>query len=400
MKAQQRRAAWERKVAGKYGIDMDRNTEFLNKVWEDAGKSFADFEDFDAYVESAWSYYSLSKEQPESAGSNGGFGESSESNEDFGRRLQGGGDKGLEDSEVKLDDDSKARIAAFSEYLAKIAATDPRMMRVRERICGGLRRTIPPEKARKFLEEHSIPGNEEVEGSVESLWWPGGSSHGRHFRVLKGSILGELQRAAAYLEKRYPWTDDQAAYFILCGGVPQAATIHGWHTASTMKGVAAHKYNRTTIKLEVESWVPSELVRKAYCQLQRELHGERNNRRPSSRNVEVFRFVLDQSKINIVNTGEYLARLELPPWRQMLESWNKQFSEGDPRRYSDVRNFRRDFDRGQQAVIGTEWGLPGTPDQPISADEARKEARERKERLITALKAHREKYGNTPLSQR
>jgi hypothetical protein len=119
--------------------------------------------------------------------------------------------------------------------------------------------------------------------------------------------------------------------------------------------VAAHKYRRVTIKLEVESWVPSEIVRKAYSQLQRELHGARNNRRPSGRNVEVFRFVVDQSEIDLANTGEYLARLKLSPWRQILDSWKKQFSESDPRRYPDVRNVRRDFDRGQQAVIGTKW---------------------------------------------
>ena len=361
MKEQQRRAAWDTEVARKYGIDLAKDSEFLDKVWKDAGKSFPDFEDFDAYVESAWGYCSLYRKQHETNESNGGFGRRSRRD-----------DKSLGELKVSVDDSSKARIAAFSEYLARIAATDRRVMRLRKRICGGHTRTIPPEGAREFLEANSIPGNEKVEGSVESLWWPDGGSHGSHFRVLEGSILGELQEAAAYLAKRYPWTDDQAAYFILCGGVPQAATIRGTHTSSTMKGVAAHRYNRTTIRLEVESWIPSELVRKAYSQLQRELHGDRNNRRPSSRNVEVFRFVLDQGRINIVNAGEYLARLKLPPWRRMLESWNKQFSEGDPRRYPDVQNFWRDFMRGQEAVIGTKWGLPGVPGQPMSADEGRK----------------------------
>jgi|SRR5215204_471930 len=377
MEAQQRRSTWNREVARKYGIDLVRDKEFLNKVWEDAGKSFTHFEEFDAFVESAWSYYVLPRELPKGSESNGGF----------DKGLRRGGDKGLEDSKVKFDEDSKARAVAFSEYLAKITTTNRRVMRLRKRICGGLTRTISPEEAWEFLETHSIPGNEKVEGSVESLWWPDGSSHGKHFRVLEDSILGELQGVATYLEKRYPWTDDQAAYFILCGGVPQAATIRGTHISTAMAEVAAHNYNRTTIKLEVESWVPSELVRKAYSQLQRELHGDRNNRRPSSRNVEVFRFVLDQSKINIVSTGKYLARLELPPWRQMLESWNKQFSEDDPRMYPDIRNFRRDFDRGQQAVIGTELGLPGIPGHPMTYREKAAEAKEGEEHIINLLAA-------------
>jgi hypothetical protein len=386
MKEQQRREAWDREVARKYGIDLARDRKLLDTVWKDTAGSFTDFEQFDAYVESAWSFYCLSREQPEDIEGNGGS----------SRSLQGG-DKGLRASKVKFDDNTQAHIAAFSEYLAKIAATDRRVMRIRKRICGGLTRTISPEKARKFLEAHSIPGNEKAEGPVEWLWWPDGSSHGIRFRVLEGSVLGELQGASAYLKKRYPWTADQASYFILCGGVPQAPTIRGGYTSNSMSGVAAHKYNRTTIKLEVESWVSSELVRKAYRQLQRELHGERNNRRPSSRNVEVFRFVLDQSEIEIVNTEESLARLELPPWRKSMGSWNKQFSEGDPRCYSEVRNFHRDFDRGQQAVIGTEWGLPGVPGQPLTYQQKLAEAEASKERLTMVLKAHAENTGNAAL---
>jgi hypothetical protein len=113
----------------------------------------------------------------------------------------------------------------------------------------------------------------------------------------------------------------------------------------------------------------------------------------------VFRFVLKQSKINIVNTREYLARLELPPWRQMLESWNKQFSEGDPQRYPDVRNFRRDFDRGQQAVIGTAWGLPGVPGQPMSYQQRLAEAKAREAHITKALKVIAKKTGNAPFSE-
>jgi hypothetical protein len=85
--------------------------------------------------------------------------------------------------------------------------------------------------------------------------------------------------------------------------------------------------------------------------------------------------------------------------RQILDSWNKQFSEGDPRRYPDVRNFRRDFARGQRVVIGTEWGLPGIPGQPMSAEEKRKEAERSRGRIMTFLKAYEEKHGNTPLPQ-
>jgi hypothetical protein len=161
--------------------------------------------------------------------------------------------------------------------------------------------------------------------------------------------------------------------------VPQAATIRGtkrWHQD---KGVAAHRYNRATIALEVECWVPSDLVGKAYSQLRRELSDNLENWRagshnqPSPRNVALFRFVVDQSEIQIVNAEEYMARIKPPSWRRMLELWNEQLREPHSWRYENVRNFRRDFTRGQEAVIGTKWGLPGMLGEPKDAKEARED---------------------------
>ena len=67
------------------------------------------------------------------------------------------------------------------------------------------------------------------------------------------------------------------------------------------------------------------------------------------------------------------------------------------RRYPEVRNFHRDFDRGQQAVIGTEWGLPGIPGQPLTYQEKLVEAKASKERIMMMLKAQAEKNGNAAL---
>jgi len=368
MKEQQKHVAWEEEVVRKYGIDLTRDRDLLAKVWE-RDAPFREFEEFDACVENAWSYYSLGTEQA------GGFWSSGRS----GGRSSERGSKELVGFQVEADDRVKARVNAFSEYLARIAAVDYQVMRLRKHICEGPTKTILAEEAKKILEAQSIPNNEDAAEPVISLWWPDGSAYGRHFRVLEESVLGELQRAAAHLEKRYPWTDDQAVYFILCGGVPQAATIRGTKSWHQRMGVAAHRYNRTTITLEVESWVSSDLVRKAYYQLQRELrHGPESQRRvsykqSSPRNVAVFRFVVDQGEIQIVNAEEYLARLKLPSWRRMLELWNELLPEPHSWRYKNVRNFRRDCMRGQEAVIGTKWGLPGVPGEPKNAEVVRKD---------------------------
>ena len=377
MKEQQKHVAWEEEVVRKYGINLTRDRDLLAKVWE-RDAPFRDFEEFDACVENAWSYYSLRRERDEgfwSSGSSGG-------------RSSEGGSKELVGLQVEVDDRVKVRVNAFSEYLARIAGVDSCVMRLRKRICGGPTQTISAEEACRLLEAQSIPNNEDAAGPVKSLWWPDSSAYGRHFRVLEDSILGELQRAAAHLEKRYPWTDDQAVYFVLCGGVPQAATIRGTKRWYQNKGVAAHRYNRTTIALEVESWVSSELVSKVYYQLQRELrHGPESQRRASykqssPRNVAVFRFVVDQGEIQIVNAEEYLAWIKLPSWRRMLELWNEQLPEPHSWRYKNVRNFQRDFRRGQEAIIGTKWGLPGVPGEPKNAEEAKEDDMKRLRRSV------------------
>ena len=377
MKEQQKHVAWEEEVAHKHGIDLTRDQGLLVEVWE-RGAPFSDFEDFDACVENAWAFYSLGRERDESSWSSGSS----------GGRSSKGGSKELVDFQIEADGRVKTRVNAFSEYLARIAAVDHHVMRLRKRICGGPTKTLSAEGARRILEAQSIPNNEDATGPVKSLWWPDGSAYGRHFRVLEDSVLGELQRAAAHVEKRYPWTDDQAVYFILCGGVPQAATIRGTKSWHQDKGVAAHRYNRTTITLEVESWVSSDLVRKAYYQLQRELrHGPESRRRASykqssPRNVAVFRFVVDQGEIQIVNAEEYLAWIKLPSWRRMLELWNEQLPEPHSWRYKNVRNFQRDCMRGQEAVIGTKWGLPGVPGEPKNAEEVRKDYIKRLRRRV------------------
>src|ERR687894_1782944 len=77
----------------------------------------------------------------------------------------------------------------------------------------------------------------------------------------------------------------------------RAATISG-RTSERTTGVAAHRYHPSTIILEIDAWMPSEYVRQAYHNVQYDLLGE-NNRQPELRNVEVFRFVVTHSELQI-----------------------------------------------------------------------------------------------------
>jgi hypothetical protein len=375
MKEQWPPAAWEQQVARNYGMDLPRDREFLDEVRDSLKNApFESFEDYDAYVENLWRFYILGREPAE--GSEDGTSAGDDPRGNSRRRV---------DVEIELDDETEARITALSEYLAKIAALDPCVTRFRAQTFGGLMKTVSPEEALEFLEAHCVLGCGNVKGPIRSLWWPDSIDYLRRFRVLEDSVLGELQRLVTHLKLRFPWTDDSAAYFVLCGGVPRAAPMRAKYTTHLGDGVGAHRYNRpTTITLEVASWAPSELVSKVYSQLQRKFHGGHTPRGPGRRNMDVFRFVVNQSEVRIVNSEEYLARLKLPPWRRMLENWNRQFSEGDPQRYPDVRNFQRDFRRGQKGVIGTKWGLPGVPGQPMTAED-RKTARRNAQRILERL---------------
>lgn len=362
-----KRTAWEKRAAEKHDIDLERGRGFFERVWQEPGASQS-FEEFDACVEYAWPFWEASREQAMQSMSYVISGEKDRQSEAQGSELP-------VKSSVELDERTGARISAFSQYLAKIAACDKRVMRLRGRVCGGVTRTMSREEALRFLEAHSMKGARVIVGAADTLPWPDGSVSGRHFRVQEGSVLEDLRDVAAYLKKHYPWSVDQAANFILCGVILSAGVIIGGREVSVNKGVAAHKYNRTTVKLEIDSWASADEVRKAYLQVRHKAHndswlsGGPPRKHPAPRNLEVFRFVVDQSEVQVISAEQHLGRLELPPWRDMLKDWNGQLSNDDPWRYSDVRNFQRDFHRAQLAVIGTNQGLPGVPGMPMTAAE-------------------------------
>jgi hypothetical protein len=63
---------------------------------------------------------------------------------------------------------------------------------------------------------------------------------------------------------------------------------------------------------------------------------------------------LAQSKLQVVSSQEGLAKLTIPTWKKLRELWNEQYSEGHKWHYGKDREnrFRRDFYRGQMALIG------------------------------------------------
>ena len=239
---------------------------------------------------------------------------------------------------VKLNDDTERRIVAFSKYLARIAAVDKNVLRYRKNNLRGSMKTITEEEAQK---------------------WPDHPA---------------LLQVCRHLTKHYPWTHDEARYFVLCGVVPQAVKIRGKvsSTSNAPVSVAAHKFHHQTVQLEMPAWLPSDLIRKAYLILQRQAYGGREPRRPKERNVALFEFVLERAKVKFVSTHEYLAKLEITEtWGEMMRDWNKLYGPNHPWHYTEPSNFGRDFQRGQQAITGTKYALSGVPGQPMTIAEAK-----------------------------
>ena len=218
---------------------------------------------------------------------------------------------GGEAPDTKLKATTRARVEALSEYLSRIIATDQAVVRFRNRVLGDPESTLSPEEATDLMRSLAAEQRPGSPRDAQKLWWSGDNdpTNAEAITVWPGSELWYLKNISRRLSRRYPWTEDQACYFILTGQPIRAATIGG-RVSERATGVAAHRYHRNTITLEIDAWMPSEYVRQAYHNVQHDLLGE-NNRQPELRNVELFRFVVTHSKLQIVDREEGLAKLSI-----------------------------------------------------------------------------------------
>ena len=386
------KAEFEKILERDHGVSREEDTELINGLWanlEEEDKSEAErlgktgVQDLvdDARGTRLYKTYMAGKRGKVSIGSSEtttGYPEGLSRLED---ELLGDGSKAA-DSELKAT--TRARVAALSEYLSRIVAADQAVVHFRARVLGDPTKTVPPDEATKLVRSLAVEQQPGPARDAETLWWSGSGdpTQAEPITVWPGSELFYLRNISSRLAKRYPWTEDQVCYLILTGQTIKAATISGRYSKIDT-GVAAHRYYGATITLEIDHWMPSEYVRQAYHNVQHDLLGE-NNRQPERRNVEVFRFVVTRSKLQVVNREEGLAKLTIPTWKELREIWNEQYPEGHRWHYGKNREYRfsRDFYRGQEAVIGTRYGLPGVPGQPMS----RAELQGLKERFIRPSK--------------
>lgn len=384
------RRAWEKKAAREFNIDRHANRAFFDLVWQDVLYERADiggltkYEEYEGFVERQLRYRTATLQDSSLPASR--FGGAEEKMDVEAKSRQG--NMAAQGDMAILDDNAEAHINALSEYLAAIAAVEGSVMYFRRTVVGSrVTDRFSKEEALDFLKAHST-GESPRAAPFDSLPWTD-----RHFHFSEGSVLEDLYGAAKNLEKHYPWTLLQSVYFILCGGVPRAGSLRVGYGYSSV-GRAAHAFGRGWIKIEVEPWMPSQYVREAYCRARELMNadtelGGGSGGSPRSRNMEVFRFVVGKSKIHIVSEEEGLARLEIPPWPEMMKAYNAALSKDDPRRYKEPKRFKRDYKRAEHPIIHTDCGLPGIPSEP----KTREENKERRQRLRELL-AERNQRGS------
>lgn len=149
---------------------------------------------------------------------------------------------------------------------------------------------------------------------------------GRGLGILPFSLFDQLRALTDDMVKFYDWPAREAVVFILTGHPPFfhplfVQPLGGWR----------HDHRHLRIQIEVEPWVSSRTVTKAFRHIQKLVLGAQG-RPMSNQNMEMFDFVSEQ----VAKQGGVTS------WGGLLKAWNAS-KRGAP--YSDRRRFRRDYYR-------------------------------------------------------
>jgi hypothetical protein len=231
-----------------------------------------------------------------------------------------------------------ARIEAVSRLAADHAAGDAAVLRFRQRILH--RETaLTPNEAEAFLEQDQGRERAGVQRAELLVYQNARVTHDIH--VWPSSPLDRLRRLAEDLARSYPWQPAQAAAFVLEGQTP-LATPFLLHMPQTPAG---ERPARARLVMEVDLWMPAEVVARAYRKAQRDvLRGHNKPVRP--RTLDVVNFVLTHRPAT---------------WAALLERWNTEHP-GDE--FPDYRALSWTFKRAEKSLLSPEYTLSLGPADP------------------------------------
>jgi len=298
----------------------------------------------------------------------------------------------------------RLRAEVLSEYLAKMAAIDPKVAGFKNEVLNGEVHT--PKEARAFLsspatrfltrnmwQKYRIPAKHsamllkenqgltedgpfhfvEVRTDPPGMTYPvfydisAPRSYGhltfasddgtpRKVWFWPHSVLGNLRKVCKELVKAHPWGVDEAAWFVLTEEIAFVHPIRGKINSSTVLGTSAHY---TTISLTVQPWVLPETVESVYRQVQKRATGG-NSGRIGEKNLHLLRFVAERAD----------AAGMLPKGRTLVKEWDKRWREERPQWCygTDTRTFWRDVRSVQKSLTNSSRaGLVLEPSEKASS---------------------------------
>lgn len=148
---------------------------------------------------------------------------------------------------------------------------------------------------------------------------------------VEGSALGKLAALAESLSRQYPWSQADAAWFVLTATPPFVFPLS---VGSQVQGFGLG-YSRALITMQIEPWMPAETVSTAYRSIQQQLL-DRPTNRPIRQAAELVLWVQDQRR----------AAGCRPTWNTLAE---RRRAEQLP--FSDKRNLIRAHREAVETIL-------------------------------------------------
>ena len=249
--------------------------------------------------------------------------------------------------EVALNKREEELAMVLSVYLARQATMLPGVRQYRTEKLGSADKLLEPGAVPNFIRRELIAAGE-LEATVQTLsleelltlasYSPGDvlsfdeeilptPSEGLVlFFQEEVSGLGDLSSRLAAL---YPWSAEDAAWFILTGEPPDVVSVSLSYHAS-----------RRTFTSSFAPWISENTLRRVYRKARDRAHGE-ENRQPGSKALAVLRFV-----------SERTPPTENPRWTELVKSWNQDDDIPALWKFKSISAFRKLYLRTELRIAG------------------------------------------------
>lgn len=252
--------------------------------------------------------------------------------------------------EIELREDEKEIASVLSTYLAKHAIVNEPMVQhfQREELDGNL---LTPEQAEEFLRrrveryalahyEGSLLTPEEIREVLSVDTWSRDELLSRVSEPpppmperpifpdwVQGIMRVTLEEVSNLLAAKYPWTPEQATWFLLTGEPPRILPLR-----------LAYLPTQGTFALSFTPWISEETFRSVYRKV-RDYRHKRQNTPPDERTLDVLRFVTECTD----------EQGRGPSWSELHQLWNREHPE---KRYKDRSSLYKAYKRAEQEIAG------------------------------------------------